>query len=75
VLRALLQMAVMSAVVATLVYVPVGLALLLVLRALGVPFDSAASFGGLLGTFSGLFAWWLITFLGSCVYAACVGRA
>ena len=73
-LQALPQRAAIAAVVATLFYVPGGLVLLLVLRVFGVPFDSVASFGGLLGTFSGLIVWWLLVFVASCVYAACISR-
>ena len=73
-LRALLQPAVVAAVVATLFYVPAGLAMLLILRVFGVPFDSVATFGGLLGTFSGLFVWWLLVFVPSCIYVACASR-
>ena len=74
-LRPLAQQAVTAAVVATLFYVPAGLALLLTLRIFGVPFDSVASFGGALGTFSGLFVWWLLVFIPACLYVAIVSRA
>jgi hypothetical protein len=74
VVRTLPQLAVTAAVVATLFYVPAGLALLLVLRMFGMPFDSVASFGGLLGTFSGLLAWWLLAFIPSGIYVAWVSR-
>ena len=73
--RSLLQHAVTAAVVATLFYVPVGLATLLILRVFGVPYDSVVSFGGALGMFSGLFAWWLLTFILAYVYVAIVSRA
>lgn len=72
--RTLPQLAVTAAVVATLFYVPAGLALLLVLRMFGMPFDSVASFGGLLGTFSGLLAWWLLAFIPAAIYVAWVSR-
>jgi hypothetical protein len=74
VVRPIAQLAVMAAVVATLFYVPVGLAMLLILRAFGVPFESVASFGGALGTVSGLFAWWLVAFIPACVYTLWFSR-
>jgi hypothetical protein len=69
-LTALSQMAVMAAVVATLVYLPVFVALALGFRAFGIPFESWVSFGASLHPALGLLAWWLIVFAGSCGYAA-----
>jgi hypothetical protein len=69
--RTLLQTALMAAVVATLLYVPVVVALALLLRLVGISPESVATFGGALGLFSGLFAWWLLTFQAACIYAAC----
>ncbi len=66
------QIAVMAAVVATLLYVPIGIALAVVLAVFGIPVDALATFGGALGTFSGLAVWWLIAFAAACVYAASV---
>jgi hypothetical protein len=64
------QVVVMAAIVATLVYFPVGFALVLLLRILGIGFDSLATFGGVLRVFPGLVAWWLVLFAGALVYAA-----
>jgi hypothetical protein len=64
------QMLVMGAIVATLLYCPVGLALVLVLALFGVSFGAVVTFGGALNTLAGLFAWWLLVFAGACVYAA-----
>jgi hypothetical protein len=66
------QVAVMAAIVATLLYLPFGLVLALVLRAAGVPFETFATFGGALGVFAGLALWWLLFFAGALVYAACL---
>jgi hypothetical protein len=67
------QMAVMGAIVATLLYFPAGLGLALVLVLFGVSFSDVVTFGGALGTPLGLFAWWLLAFVAACVYAAWVG--
>ena len=65
------QVAVMAAIVATLAYWPLGIAIALLLALFGVSIDAVATFGGRFNTFFGLFAWWLITFAGACIYAAC----
>ena len=61
----------MAAIVATLVYFPVGIAVLLVLKVFGVSFEAVVTFGGLFNTLLGLFVWWLLAVAGSCIYAAC----
>ena len=61
----------MAAIVATLVYLPVGIAMLLVLKVFGISFEAVVTFGGLFNTLLGLFAWWLLAFAGSCIYAVC----
>jgi hypothetical protein len=48
----------MAAIVATLLYFPVGLALALMFGLAGVPFEAVVSFGGALGVFLGLAVWW-----------------
>jgi len=63
-------MIVMAAVVATLVYLPVGIAVALTLRAVGVSFEAWLTLGELLHPAQGLVVWWLFLFLGSCGYAA-----
>jgi len=67
---ALLQVMVMAAVVATLVYLPVGVAVALALRAFGVSFEAWLTLGQVLHPAQGLLVWWLFLFLGSCGYAA-----
>ncbi len=71
VLSSLPQLAVMSAVVATLMYLPVGIALAMVFGLFGVSLESVVTFGGALNVYSGLFAWWLLVFGGSGIYATC----
>jgi hypothetical protein len=70
-MRAVSQVAVIGAVVATLFYVPAALIVALVLRLAGVSLAGVATFGGFFNTFFGLFAWWLIAFGAACIYAAC----
>ena len=69
-LAALLQVAVMAGVVATLVYFPLGVALALLLPPLGITFDALLTFGGAVHFVLGLLLWWLATFAGACGYAA-----
>lgn len=61
----------MAAIVATLVYWPAGIAIVLLLKLFGISFDAVATFGGTFNTLFGLIAWWLLVFAGSCIYAAC----
>jgi hypothetical protein len=70
-LSSLPQLAVMSAVVATLMYLPVGIAVAMVFGLFGFSLESVVTFGGALNIYSGLFAWWLLVFGGACIYAAC----
>jgi hypothetical protein len=67
-----LQVAVLAAIVATLLYFPLGLAIVLVLRIAGIGFETVATFGGLFGVFLGLMIWWLLVFAGAFAYAACL---
>lgn len=64
------QLAVMAAVVATLAYFPLGLALIFVLRFAGIGFQALISFGGTMHTVVGLIAWWLLVFAAALLYAA-----
>ena len=66
------QFAVMTGIVATLVYFPLGIALALILHPLGITFDALLTFGGAMHFVFGLLAWWLLTFAGACGYAACM---
>lgn len=72
VLTSLSQVAVMAAIVATLVYIPLGILLALVLRLFGVPFDTLLTFGGVIHEVLGLLLWWVFAFAGACGYAAWV---
>jgi hypothetical protein len=69
-LTCLARMALMAAIVATLLFVPVVLAFALLIRVLGFSPEAFATFGGALHPLVGLFAWWLAAFAGACVYAA-----
>ena len=64
------QVVVIAAIVATLLYFPVGLGLVLLLRIVGIGFETLATFGGVLGVFPGLVLWWLVFFAGALAYAA-----
>jgi hypothetical protein len=62
----------MAAIVATLLYWPVGIAMVLVLKMFGVSFEAVLTFGGTFNnTLLGLVAWWMLAFAGSCIYAVC----
>jgi hypothetical protein len=67
---AISQMVLMAAIVATLLYFPVGLVLALALAFFGVPLAAFVTFGGALGTYAGMLAWWLVVFVPTLVYAA-----
>ena len=66
----LAQLAVMAALVATMAYFPLGLALIFLLRIAGLGYVALITFGGSFGIFAGLMAWWLLVFTGALVYAA-----
>jgi hypothetical protein len=69
-LRALPQMAVMAAIVATLAYLPLGVMLAMVLRLAGVPPEVLLTLGGTVYAPLGLLLGWLLVFAGACGYAA-----
>ena len=69
-MTALPQMALMGAIVATLLYFPAGLLLAVGLAPVGVTPRELVTFGGALGPLLGLFAWWLLAFVGACIYSA-----
>jgi hypothetical protein len=71
-LSAVLHVATMAAIVATLVYLPMGLVVALVAALFGVSFHALVTFGGALNAVLGLLAWWLFAFAGACTYAAWV---
>jgi hypothetical protein len=66
----LAQVAVMGAIVASLLYFPLGAALALGLRVAGVSFQAFVTFGGAFNVLPGLAIWWLLVFAGACIYAA-----
>lgn len=71
-LKALSQLALMAAIVATLAYLPVCIILALVLRATGISFESLLTLNDALHPAVGLVVWWLFIFVGACAYAASV---
>jgi hypothetical protein len=61
---------VMAGIVASLLLLPVGALLaLLAYAVLGVTFSGFLTFGGALGDFTGLLAWWALAFAASLVYS------
>jgi hypothetical protein len=73
VLRSVAQLLVMSAIVTTALYVPIGTILVLIASALfGVSLLGFITFGGLLDPREGLAAWWAILFVPALIYAAYV---
>ena len=67
------QVAIFTAIVATMICLPLGVGLAVVLRvAVGIAFEATATFGGYLSMFLGLVVWWLLFFAGSLVYVLCV---
>jgi hypothetical protein len=65
------KVVVMAAIVATLLIVPVGALLaLLVYVLLGTSLQAFVTFGGTLSAFHGVLAWWLMAFVPALAYAA-----
>lgn len=70
-MRSVSQLTVMAAIVASLLYVPLGALVALVAYVFGVPLSAVMTFGGALNNvFLGLLVWWLVVFAGAYVYAA-----
>lgn len=65
------QVAVMGAIVATLLYLPAGIALALAFGLFGVSLEALVTFGGALEIYWGLCVGWLVVFAAACIYAAC----
>jgi hypothetical protein len=63
-------MALMAAIVATMLVPPVALALGLALRLFDIPLSVVATFGGALNVYVGTLVWWLGGFGLALVYAA-----
>jgi hypothetical protein len=65
------QIAVMAAVVTSLLYCPAGALLaLLCFVAMGVSFHAFVTFGDTFSAFAGLLVWWTVVFLPAFAYAA-----
>lgn len=65
------QMILMAALVATLLWVPLGAALALFCYfVLGVPVEGFITFAGRFNAFVGILAWWALAFLASLIYSA-----
>jgi len=63
------QVVAMTAIVATLMCLPVGALLALFgYAALGISFHAFLTFGGALGELQGLLAWWTLAFLAALPY-------
>lgn len=61
----------MAAIVATLMYLPVGAILALsAFAVLGISFHAFLTFGGAFNGFQGLLVWWTLGFLAALPYAA-----
>ena len=73
--KSILHLVVMAAIVTTLMCWPVAALLALFSFAvLGISFPAFMTFGGALGGFQGLAAWWGLGFLPALVYSAFVLR-
>jgi hypothetical protein len=69
------RIAVMAAIVATLLYVPLGTVLaLLCFAALDVSVFSFVTFGDTVNAFAGLLLWWAASFVPAFAYSALVSR-
>lgn len=66
------RVCVMAAIVATMLYWPLGIATAAVCAIFGFSAEAFMTFGGALGTVSGLLAWWLIAFAAALAYAVAV---
>ena len=64
------KLVVMTAVVATMLYWPIGIGLAVICALVGFPFNSLVTFGGSLGGVAGMLAWWLVVFAATLPYAA-----
>jgi hypothetical protein len=71
-LASIAQMALMAAIVATLIYWPLGLVLALVLMWAGIPLEAFLTFGGAVHEFAGMAAYWVIVFVAALAYASFV---
>ena len=73
IMRSIRQIAVMAAIVTTLLCGPVGALLAwFSFAVLGISLHAFVTFGGALNEFQGLLAWWALCFLPALAYTACV---
>jgi len=63
---------VIAAIVATMLYWPIGIVVAGLCALFGVPAEFLITFGGHLGIVPGMLAWWLLAFACALVYAATV---
>jgi hypothetical protein len=69
------QLAIATAIVATLLFLPAGALLALALRlAIDMPLHTFVTFGGVFSAPAGVLAWWALALLPSLLYAALVSR-
>ena len=66
------QILTMGLVVGTLAFLPGAVAVGLACRLLDLSPEGLVTFGGTLGFFPGLFAWWALAIVAGALYAACV---
>jgi len=67
----LCKMVLMAAIVATLLFLPVGALLaFLCFGLLGTSLHAFVTFGGALSAFQGILAWWILDFVPALAYAA-----
>ena len=62
----------MAAIVAAMVYFPLGVLLALVAYLAGIGFSGFVTFGGTVGFFVGAGLWWLVFFAAALIYAVCL---
>ena len=67
---ALIQVAIVGALIATMLCLPIAIALASLDALLGMPVDRALTFDGRFGPWAGLLLWWLFAFGAASVYAA-----
>lgn len=68
--RSVSQMTLMAAIVATMLYWPLGLIVVVLFSLLGFSPDTFITFDGHLNRYVGLVAWWLVAFAAALIYAA-----
>jgi hypothetical protein len=56
------RLAILAAIMASVLYWPAGMVIVLCSSLLGMPAESLLTLGGSLGIFSGMLAWWLVLF-------------